>query len=148
MLPTLKRAKTGTDVRVWAPRVKSVALQTAAGRVALEPSGGGWWSAGPLRIAHGEDYSFVLDGGQSLPDPRSPWQPHGVHAASRAVDHARYNWTDQAWQAGDLSSAILYELHVGTFTREGTYAAAAARLDHLADLGITHIELMPLNEFA
>ena len=72
----------------------------------------------------------------------------GVHGPSRVVDHQAFPWQDQRWQAGPLSAAVLYELHVGTFTPAGTFEAAIARLDHLVDLGITHVELMPVNEFS
>jgi maltooligosyltrehalose trehalohydrolase len=106
----------------------------------------GWWSAKGYKLAGGEDYQFRVDG-ELLPDPRSPWQPHGVHGASRYVDHADFPWTDQHWQARPLASAIIYELHIGTFTQEGTFTAAIQRLDHLVELGITHVELMPVVEF-
>jgi maltooligosyltrehalose trehalohydrolase len=99
-------------------------------------------SAGP-----GIDYAFVLDNGEPLPDPRSPWQPHGVHGPSRVVDHAAFPWTDKSWRAGPLASAVIYELHVGTFTLTGTFEAAIERLGHLMDLGVTHVELMPMGEF-
>jgi maltooligosyltrehalose trehalohydrolase len=99
-------------------------------------------SAGP-----GTGYAFVIDGGEPLPDPRSLWQSHGVHGPSRVLDHAAFPWTDKRWQPGPLASAVLYELHVGTFTPAGTFEAAIERLDHLVDLGITHVELMPVAEF-
>jgi maltooligosyltrehalose trehalohydrolase len=108
--------------------------------------GGGWWSAeigGP-----GTDYALVLDGGQPRPDPRSAWQPHGVHGASRVVDHAAFPWTDGRWRGVPLEGSVLYELHIGTFTPEGTFDAAIDRLDHLADLGVDVIELLPCNAFA
>jgi maltooligosyltrehalose trehalohydrolase len=111
-------------------------------------SEGGWWSADVPAAGPGSDYAFLLDGGEPLPDPRSPWQPSGVHGPSRLVDHQTFPWQDQRWQAGPLAAAVLYELHVGTFTPAGTFDAAIARLDHLVDLGITHVELMPVAEFA
>ena len=107
----------------------------------------GWWSAEIVGIAPGTDYAFVLDGGDPLPDPRSPWQPAGPHGPSRTVD-ASFPWTDHGWQAPPLSSAVIYELHTGTFSPEGTFAGAQARLDHLAGLGVTHVELMPVQEFS
>ena len=96
----------------------------------------------------GERVAFRLDGDEPLPDPRSPWQPSGVHCPSRVVEHQAFPWQDQGWQAGPLAAAVLYELHVGTFTPAGTFEAAIARLDHLVDLGMTHVELMPVAEFA
>ena len=107
----------------------------------------GWWTAEAVSAAPGTDYAFRLDGGPPLPDPRSVWQPQGVHGPSRVLDHGAFPWTDGRWQQGPLPSAVLYELHVGTFTPEGTFEAAIARLDHLVDLGITHVELMPVAEF-
>src|SRR5262245_33172544 len=107
----------------------------------------GWWAREAPAAGHGTDYRFAVDGGEPLPDPRSPWQPDGVHGPSRVVDHARFRWRDARWQPPPLSAAVLYELHIGTFTPEGTFAAAIDRLDHLRDLGVTHVELMPVAEF-
>jgi maltooligosyltrehalose trehalohydrolase len=95
----------------------------------------------------GTDYAFSLDGGPRRPDPRSPWQPHGVHGPSRTVDHAAFRWTDRAWQAPPLAAAIFYEMHIGTFTPGGTFDSAIERLGHLVDLGVTHVEVMPVVEF-
>ena len=107
----------------------------------------GWWTATENASA-GTDYAFVLDGGPPLPDPRSAWQPHGIHGPSRVVDHSAFSWTDGGWQAPPLSSAVIYELHIGTFSPEGTFAGAVAHLDHLVKLGISHVELMPVQEFS
>ena len=82
-----------------------------------------------------------------LPDPRSPWQPAGVHGPSRLYDHAAFAWTDSAWTGRQLPGSVLYELHVGTFTPEGTFDAAIDRLDHLVDLGVDLVELLPVNAF-
>jgi maltooligosyltrehalose trehalohydrolase len=108
----------------------------------------GWWSAEMSSFEPGMDYAFVLDGSEPLPDPRSPWQPHGINGPSRTVDHAMFPWTDRNWQAGPLSAGVFYELHIGTFTPEGTFKAAIGKLDHLVRLGITHVELMPVAEFS
>ena len=107
---------------------------------------GGLWKS--LQSEPGTDYAFVLDGGKPLPDPRSPWQPHGIHGPSRTVDHGAFPWTDRRWQPGPLSAAVFYELHIGTFTPDGTFKAAIEKLDHLVRLGITHVELMPVAEFS
>jgi maltooligosyltrehalose trehalohydrolase len=97
---------------------------------------------------HGTDYGFVIDGLEPvLPDPRTQWQPNGVHGESRVVDHALFAWSDSGWQAPPLSSALIYELHIGTFTPEGTLKAAESHLDYLKDLGVTHVELMPIANF-
>jgi maltooligosyltrehalose trehalohydrolase len=111
----------------------------------MAPEPGGWWAGGG--VSAGRDYAFGLDGGQPLPDPRSPWQPRGVNGASRAFDHAVFSWTDQGWGGRELAQALIYELHVGTFTPEGTFDAAAAKLPHLVELGVDAVELMPVAEF-
>lgn len=128
---------------VWAPRAGTVELALADRRLAMTPGEDGWWSADPL--APGTDYAFVLDGGDPLPDPRSPWQPHGVHGLSRTFDAGPGR--PPAWPGIDARGAVMYELHVGTFTPEGTLDAAVERLDHLAALGVQVVELMPVAAF-
>lgn len=137
-----------TTFQVWAPRANTVDLLMGDACRPMRLTAGGWWCLEVSEAGHGTDYAFRLDGGEPLPDPRSPWQPHGVHSPSRVVAHQNFAWTDTHWQAGPLSSAVLYELHVGTFTPAGTFDAAIERLDHLVNLGITHIELMPVNAFS
>jgi maltooligosyltrehalose trehalohydrolase len=108
---------------------------------------GGWWHADVPREA-GTAYAFLLgDSDDALPDPRSRWQPDGVHGASRVYDHSAFTWTDQAWTGRGLPGAVVYELHVGTFTAAGTFDGAVERLDHLVELGVTHVEVMPVNSF-
>jgi maltooligosyltrehalose trehalohydrolase len=107
----------------------------------------GWWTADIPSAGPGDDYTFSIEGGPTLPDPRSGWQPQGVSGPSRLVDHQAFRWTDDGFQARPLSSALIYELHVGTFTPEGTFEAAIGKLDYLKDLGITHIELLPVADF-
>lgn len=136
-----------TPFRVWAPHAQRVELYMAGNRHPMTAADYGWWHA-ELALGDHRDYAFVLDGGDPLPDPRSPSQPRGIHGASRMVDHKEFSWRDQRWQAGPLSAAIIYELHVGTFTPQGTFAAVIDKLDYLVELGITHIELMPVNEFS
>jgi maltooligosyltrehalose trehalohydrolase len=132
---------------VWAPRAEQVELAVHGVREPLTPAAGGWWRrAAPLPA--GTDYRFVLDGGEPLPDPRSPWQPEGVHGPSRAVDHAAFAWTDAGWRPPPLETGVIYELHVGTFTPGGTFESAVERLPDLVDLGVTHVELMPVAEFS
>jgi maltooligosyltrehalose trehalohydrolase len=136
-----------TTFRVWAPVPKTVEVQIEDRRIAMNCGLGGWWAVDVPDAELGTDYAFVLDGGDPLPDPRSPWQPHGVHGPSRVVAHDAFTWTDAGWQAGPLASAIIYELHVGTFTPAGTFDSTIERLDYLRDLGVTHVELMPVAEF-
>lgn len=113
----------------------------------MQPCEEGWWVAAAY-ARPGDDYRFSVDGGHGLPDPRSAWQPEGVHGPSRLYDHSEFQWTDQRWQQPPLGSAVIYEMHVGTFTPEGTFESAISRLGHLCRLGITHVELMPINQFA
>ena len=136
-----------TPGRVWAPSATSVALQLDETRVAMRREAGGWWVA-DMPLTPGDDYGFIVDGDGPLPDPRSACQPAGVHGLSRAIDHGSFAWTDAGWQAPPLAAGVIYELHVGTFTPEGTFDGAITRLDHLGDLGVTHVELMPVCEGA
>jgi maltooligosyltrehalose trehalohydrolase len=136
-----------TTFRVWAPNVRAIAVRVDGRELAMHAQDGGWWRIEVPEARAGSDYAFRLDGGDPLPDPRSPCQPAGVFGPSRVVDHAAFRWSDTGWQAPPLASSVVYELHVGTFTPAGTFEAAIERLDHLVTLGITHIELMPVGEF-
>jgi maltooligosyltrehalose trehalohydrolase len=137
-----------TRFRVWAPRPSMVELDLGDRRLPMIEAGSGWWSLAVPDAGPGSDYAFVLDDGPPLPDPRSPWQPDGVDGRSRVVDHARYRWTDRGWQAPPLAAAIVYELHVGTFSPAGSFAGVMERLGYLRDLGVTHVELMPVAQFS
>jgi len=130
---------------VWAPLATGVAVRTAEGDRALRRQGDTWFDN--VELPPGTDYSFVLDGGDPVPDPRSLWQPGGVHMASRVFDPSAYEWGDQGWGGRELAGGVIYELHVGTFTPEGTLDAAIGRLDHLVELGIDFVELLPVNGF-
>jgi maltooligosyltrehalose trehalohydrolase len=144
------------QVSVWAPRATRVRVTIAdvCGSAEdplvtadLEPAEGGWWRADVPQAQPGREYGFLLDDdGQVLPDPRSRRQPHGVHQPSRfyADDFA---WTDSDWPGHELPGSVIYELHIGTFTGAGTFDAAIERLDHLTGLGVTHVELLPVNDF-
>jgi maltooligosyltrehalose trehalohydrolase len=134
--------------RLWAPNANQVELKIGSDFFGMTRGDGNWWRTEIPLAKTGIDYAFVLDGGEPVPDPRSLWQPNGIHGPSRTVDHGAFSWTDQSWQAKPLSSAIVYELHVGTFTPRGTFIAAIDKLDYLVDLGVTHIELMPVAEFS
>jgi maltooligosyltrehalose trehalohydrolase len=136
-----------TTVRVWAPRAREVELICGGVASPLRSAAGGWWELDAPGLVHGADYGFRLDGEGPFPDPRSPWQPHGVHGPSRFVDHGRFAWTDAGWRAPPLSAAVILEVHVGTFTPAGTFDGTIERLDHVADLGVTHLQLMPVNAF-
>ncbi|HWS58588.1 MAG TPA: malto-oligosyltrehalose trehalohydrolase, partial [Actinotalea sp.] len=134
-------------LHVWAPFAERLDLHLPGrGQVlGMTPVGAGWWQADPLE--HGTDYAVSVDGGPPRPDPRSTWQPTGVHGPSRAFDPSLHPWADDGWAGRDARGAVLYELHLGTFTPAGTLDAAAARLDHLVDLGVEMVELMPVAAF-
>ncbi|MFG2558871.1 malto-oligosyltrehalose trehalohydrolase [Streptomyces sp. NPDC048496] len=132
---------------VWAPEADSVGLRLAGELRTMErdPARTGWWTA-EAEAVDGDRYGFVLDDGPVLPDPRSRRQPDGPDGESAVVDQEAYTWRTE-WAGRGLPGAVLYELHVGTYTEEGTFDAAAARLPHLADLGVTHVSLMPVCPF-
>ncbi|HZC47335.1 MAG TPA: malto-oligosyltrehalose trehalohydrolase, partial [Candidatus Acidoferrum sp.] len=133
---------------VWAPSASRVAMVTADERIEMHRGDRGWWHAELSLESSRADYAFSLDGASPLPDPRSPFQPHGVHKFSRPVDHSIFKWRHQRWQPAPLSSAIVYECHIGTFTPSGTFDSAIERLGYLTDLGLTHVEVMPVQEFS
>jgi maltooligosyltrehalose trehalohydrolase len=133
---------------VWAPAAKSVTLKANSREYTMERREDGWWTA-PGAPADGEvDYGYLLgDGGPAVPDPRSRRQPEGVHALSRTFDPGAYQWQDAEWKGRELTGAVIYEMHIGTFTPEGTLDAAAGRLRYLAELGVDFVELLPVNGF-
>jgi len=144
------------NVAVWAPAATTVELVTPSRRIALRPIEGqdvgtGGWHAEIDESVLEEGYRISLDGGEPVPDPRSKWQPDGVHGRSRPVDAASlreaHSGCAPRFAARPLRDAVIYELHVGSFTPEGTYAAAQQKLPHLARLGVTHLELMPVAAF-
>ncbi|MBV2354257.1 malto-oligosyltrehalose trehalohydrolase [Streptomyces sp. J2-1] len=132
---------------VWAPQADRVTLHCDGAEQPLgrDPERAGWWS-GEAAAGDGTRYGFALDGGPVLPDPRSRRQPDGPDGLSAVVEHGTYTWRAD-WAGRGLPGAVLYELHVGTYTGEGTLDAAAGRLEHLVELGVTHVELMPLCPF-
>ena len=137
-----------TVFSVWAPAADRVDVE-AAGRLHPMSAGDrpGWWTADVAGAPDGTDYAFRLDGGELLADPRSLRQPAGPAGPSRTYDHSAFAWTDGHWRGASLSGGAIYELHVGTFTPDGTLDAAIERLGHLTDLGATVVELMPLAAF-
>jgi maltooligosyltrehalose trehalohydrolase len=140
-----------TTFRVWAPSVGGTEVEVGGRRHPMVPAADpGWWQAevaGADATRHGADYAFRLDGGDPLPDPRSPWQPSGCLGFSRTYDHSTFRWTDHGWRGGPLHGSVIYEMHIGTFTPEGTFDAAIGRLGHLAALGVDIVELMPVAAF-
>ena len=132
---------------VWVPEASSVDLVLRDGVLPMHWSADGWWKRTVAEAEHGTDYAFSVDGSEPLPDPRSPWQPDGVHGFSRVFDPDRFTWTDEDWAGQDVRGSVFYELHVGTFMPEGTLDAVADNLDYLALLGVEVISLMPVAAF-
>ena len=140
----------GVHFRVWAPARKSVDVvlegrSSVVASLAREPSG--YFSGLVAEAAAGSRYKLRLDGGDAFPDPASRFQPEGPHSASEVIDPGEFHWTDQSWQGVRLHGQVIYEIHVGTFTVEGTWAAALQQLPALAETGITVLEAMPVAEF-
>jgi maltooligosyltrehalose trehalohydrolase len=133
--------------RVWAPHATSVDLVLENESLPMERGECGWWSVMASHAPAGSRYAFRVNGNGPFPDPRSPWQPDGVHAPSRVLDHEHFPREESSFTPPPLENALLYELHMGTFTKEGTYAAAATHLKHLQELGVTHVELLPIAAF-
>jgi maltooligosyltrehalose trehalohydrolase len=142
----------GVHYRTWAPEKKEVGVVISschggeARQLSLGAEASGYWNAiDPVGRA-GDRYLYRFDG-KEWPDPASRFNPEGVHGQAQVIDPLGYDWKDDEWVAGPLSELIIYELHIGTFTPEGTFQAAIGKLDYLADLGVTAIELMPVADF-
>jgi maltooligosyltrehalose trehalohydrolase len=135
-----------TPFSLWAPHAGRVDLLVGDEPLPMRSVGHGWWLI-ELAVSGAVDYQFSLDGGAPVPDPRSAWQPRGVPGPSRLVDHTSFDWRCDSWSGPELLGAVVYELHVGTFTREGTFDAAADRLGHLVSLGVDFVELLPVAAF-
>lgn len=141
----------GVHFRVWAPKRKrvEVVLESglAAGTHPLQADADGYFGGFVARAAAGDRYRYRLDGEKGFPDPASRFQPDGPHGPSQVVDPTTFPWTDDAWKGRSLPGQVIYELHLGTFTRTGTWATAAEQLPQLADLGVTVLEVMPVGDF-
>ncbi|WP_309131987.1 malto-oligosyltrehalose trehalohydrolase [Brevibacterium sp.] len=139
---------------VWAPKPDTVSLFANGTTHPMRQAADGWWSledpetAARLLALPEVDYGYLLDGASDpLPDPRSRRQPAGVHELSRSFDAAAFPWTDSAWSGRELEGGLIYELHIGTFTPEGTFDAAIDKLGHLRSVGVDFVELLPVNAF-
>jgi maltooligosyltrehalose trehalohydrolase len=139
---------TGVRFRVWAPKARSVEIRCGGEDHPLAAIGAGWFEAEVPGAGDGTRYALVVDGERVRPDPATRRQPEGVHGVSEVFDAARFAWTDGGWRGIAREDLVFYELHVGTFTAAGTLDAAAARLEDLAELGVTCVELMPVQPFA
>ncbi len=135
---------------IWAPRAQKMALRWRGQTLPMTgPNKRGWWNLRVEEAQCGDEYAFLIDDDATpYPDPRSLRQEHGVHGPSQLYDHSKFEWHDQLWRGSPRSGAVLYELHIGTFSEEGTFDGAIKHLDYLAELGITHVEPMPVAEFA
>ncbi|HEX3822106.1 MAG TPA: malto-oligosyltrehalose trehalohydrolase [Candidatus Sulfotelmatobacter sp.] len=134
---------------VWAPNVRSVCLQLCGQElpIPMEAASYAYYRTTVEELEPGTEYFYRLDDGRKLPDPTSRFQPQGVHGPSQIVDLSDFPWTDRSWKGRDLESSVFYELHVGVYTREGTFNALIPHLKELKALGVTTIELMPIAQF-
>ncbi|MCU1654266.1 MAG: malto-oligosyltrehalose trehalohydrolase-like protein, partial [Pseudonocardia sp.] len=131
---------------MWAPERDRVRVDVAGEVHDLTPAGDGWWRVEVPTAGPGTDYAYLLDDDPTpLPDPRSRRQPNGVHSPSQVYRPEAFAWTDHSWTGRALPGSVIYELHIGTFTEAGTFDAAIERLDHLVQLGVDLVEVLPVN---
>ena len=143
-----ERTATGTLFRLWAPLQEQVRLTIDGGEAAaMERAVDGWHHLHVTAVDAGATYAFVLADGLTVPDPASRFQPQDVHGPSELVDLDAYRWQATGWRGREWEEIVLYELHVGAFTPEGTFRGAIDRLDHLRDLGVTALQIMPVSDF-
>jgi maltooligosyltrehalose trehalohydrolase len=138
----------GVHFRVWAPVRRSVEVVTADGATPLQIEDGGYFSGVVEQARAGTLYRFRLDGHDEFPDPASRFQPEGPHGPSQVIDPNTFGWTDTSWRGLPLEGQVIYEMHTGTFTPEGTWRSATEHLPELADIGVTVVELMPVADFS
>jgi maltooligosyltrehalose trehalohydrolase len=138
----------GVHFRVWAPAIKTVEVVFDGGEaIPLHAEDLGYFSGVAPNAHAGSRYKYKLDGSEACPDPASRSQPDGPHGSSAVVDAAAYRWTDQKWRGVTLPHQVIYEMHIGTFTKQGTWSSAQAELPYLAETGVTVLEVMPVAEF-
>lgn len=141
--------ESGVHARIWAPACQSIDFVVEGGETyALQPDGTGYFAGALPSIGTGTRYRFKTDGGDSFPDPVSRFQPEGPHGSSEVVDPSSFEWSDGNWGGVSIDGQVIYELHIGTFTKEGTFRAAIERLPDLVDVGVTVLEVMPVADFA
>ncbi len=135
---------------VWAPEAQKVSLKWRNQVLPMSgPNARGWWDLALPGADCGDRYGFLLDDDpKAYPDPRSLRQPDGVHGLSELYDHSRFEWQDKLWRGAPKVGSIVYELHIGTFSKEGTFDGAIQHLPYLAELGVTHVEVMPIAAWA
>ena len=141
----------GVRFALWAPGLDQVVLEhgpvDAAASHPMTRDANGWHRLDVAKARAGDSYRYRLPDGLRVPDPASRFNPGDVHGASQVIDPHAYAWRDRAWRGRPWEEAVIYELHIGTFTPEGTFTAAQRRLAELAELGVTAIELMPVADF-
>jgi maltooligosyltrehalose trehalohydrolase len=133
--------------RLWAPRADAVSIDLSSKKRPMDHLDGGWFELLTSEALPGTKYQFAIGQGRSVPDPASRFQPSGVHGPSEVIDPRAFEWKQTNWQGRPWEEAVLYELHVGTFSPQGTFAGAQQKLDYLADVGVTAVELMPVSTF-
>jgi maltooligosyltrehalose trehalohydrolase len=140
----------GVRFRLWAPQSRTVSIRICdpAETMRMRSLPRGWFEIEVEGARRGTRYSFIMEDGTEVPDPASRFQPEDVHGPSEVIDPLDFSWTDRGWRGRPWEETIVYEIHVGTFTPEGTFRAIIDKLDHLAALGVTAIELMPIADFA
>ena len=138
----------GVRFRLWAPLVPSVELEVDGWSLPMQQDVRGWYEVEVPGVNHGSRYMFCLPDGKKVPDPASRYQPEDVDGPSEVVDPLAFEWTDLGWRGRPWEECVFYEVHIGTFTPEGTFRAAADKLEELAELGITALQIMPLADFA
>jgi maltooligosyltrehalose trehalohydrolase len=138
----------GAHFRIWAPARKNISAVFATSEHPLKKDSAGFFSGFVPTALAGDRYAFRVDGQGPFPDPTSRFQPDGPHGFSQLVDPTAFQWTDQQWKGNKIEGQVIYEMHIGTFTAEGTWAAAIGKLEALANIGITLLEVMPVNDFA
>ena len=137
-----------TDFDVWAPKANTMTLLADGRKLSMSRGDNGWWHVQHAELPGDIDYGYLIDDADTpVPDPRSRRQPDGVHALSRTFDPGLHEWHDGDWVSPGLDGGVIYELHIGTFTPEGTFDAAIGKLDYLVDLGVRYVELLPVNAF-
>lgn len=135
------------EVVVWSPGAQQVHIRFGDHQMALQKNNNGYWTKVIPELKEGDFYKLMINREKEFPDPASVWQPVGVHGHSMALDISKFEWADHEWKNIPLQDYILYELHTGTFTPEGTFEAIESKLSHLQELGINAIEIMPVSQF-
>ncbi len=140
--------KDGVEFRLWAPLAENISVWIEGSQPRpMERAGDGWHRCRVGGVGPGSRYKFMLPDGSGVPDPGSRHQPEDVHGFSEVIDLHSYGWKTKDWSGRPWEESVIYELHIGSFTLQGTFRAAIERLDHLSELGVTAIQIMPISDF-